>query len=254
MKLTVLGCAGSMSGPDSSASGFLVTAGSTAVTLDFGPGVMGRLLATHDPAALDAMVVTHLHADHMVDVIGMHVYRRWHPAGCLPTIPIYSPPAALERVRGVGGDGADEAYPEFEFRPVHDGTTVAVGELTLEFFAVEHTVEAYAVRVSGPSDLHAGTATLAYSGDTDACDGLVAAARGSDLFVCEAAFQEGRDTVRGVHLTGRRAAEAAAAAGAARLLVTHLQPWNDPEVTMAEVTAAYAGPAEVARAGAVLTL
>ena len=129
-----------------------------------------------------------------------------------------------------------------------------MGELSFEFFAVEHTAEAYAVRVTGPSDLHDGTATLTYSGDADACEGLVAAARGSDLFVCEAAFQEGRDTVRGVHLTGHRAGRAATAAQAARLLITHLQPWNDPQVTMAEVAGAFAGPAGLARAGAVLTL
>ena len=91
---------------------------------------------------------------------------------------------------------------------------------------------------------------MTYSGDTDACAGLVEAAREADLFLCEAAFQEGRDEVRGVHLTGRRAGEAAQRAGARRLVLTHLQPWNDTEVTLDEARATYTGPIELATADA----
>ena len=71
--------------------------------------------------------------------------------------------------------------------------------------------------------------SLTYSGDTDACDGLVAAARDVDLFLCEAGFVEGRDTVRGIHLTGERAGEVATQARARHLVLTHIQPWTELE-------------------------
>lgn len=264
MKLTVIGCTGSMSGPEGPASSYLVqgtapgadgTPATTSVLLDLGPGAMGRLLAHLDPAHLDLIALSHLHADHMVDMIGMHVYRRWYPGGELPVVPVLAPAGGVARLRGAGGDGDDENFDEFAFTDLADGFRHEVGCLTLDFFAVEHPVEAYAVRVTGPAEADPGRrVSLAYTGDTDACDGVVEAARGVDLLLSEAAFQEGRDAVRGIHLTGLRAGEAARDAGAARLVLTHLQPWNDAAVTAAEAASAYAGPVELARRDAVWVL
>ena len=92
--------------------------------------------------------------------------------------------------------------------------------------------------------------TLAYSGDTDSCDGLEEAARESDVFLCEAAFHEGRDdAIEGVHLTGKRAGAAASAASARRLLLTHLPVWNDANASVSEARETYAGDLAVAVAG-----
>ncbi|MPV37498.1 MBL fold metallo-hydrolase [Georgenia subflava] len=266
MRLTVVGCSGSMSGPASPASCYLVQADGVdpggrrrtySVLLDLGPGAMGALLNHVDPAALDLVAISHLHADHMVDLIGMQVYRRWHPDGGLAPLPVLAPSGALARVRGVGGDDEAEDYAgEFTFSEHVPGTAVQVGPLRIESFPVNHPVPAYGIRVSGPSSRPGGPAevSLAYTGDTDACDGVVALASGVDLLLSEAAFQEGRDTVRGVHLTGRRAGEVAASGGVRRLVLTHLQPWTDPEVVRAEAQGAYRGPVDIAAAGAVWTL
>ena len=90
MRLTIIGCSGSMSGPQSSASSYLVQADGVdtdgalrtySIVLDLGPGSMGQLLRHLDPAQLDAIAISHCHADHMVDLVGMHVYRRWLPTG-----------------------------------------------------------------------------------------------------------------------------------------------------------------------------
>jgi len=111
------------------------------------------------------------------------------------------------------------------------------------------------VRVTGPSS-SGGTATLAYTGDTDACSSVVELARDVDLLLSEAAFLEGRDDVveRGIHLTGRRAGQVATDAGARRLLLTHLPVWNDPAETLAEARGSYAGPVDVAKPGTVYEL
>lgn len=103
MRLTILGCSGSMSGPDGAASSYLLQADgydddgklrTYSIVMDFGPGAMGQLLRHLDPAELDAVFLSHLHADHCVDITGMQVYRRWFPTGPLPRIDVYSPRTA----------------------------------------------------------------------------------------------------------------------------------------------------------------
>src|SRR5690606_15598117 len=111
------------------------------------------------------------------------------------------------------------------------------------------------VRVSGPSEAEPGRRVLlAYTGDTDAGPGVDRLAAGADLLLAEAAFLEGRDLHRGIHLTGRRAGEVAARGGAGRLVLTHIPPWNDPAVTVAEAREVFSGPIVLAGPGLVLTI
>jgi ribonuclease BN (tRNA processing enzyme) len=95
-----------------------------------------------------------------------------------------------------------------------------------------------------------GGRSLVYSGDTGVSPALVELARGANLLLCEAAFHDGRDAVRDVHLSGREAAEHASAAGVERLVLTHLPPWNDPIRTLAEAAPVFTGECQVARPGA----
>ncbi|PJI94524.1 MBL fold metallo-hydrolase [Luteimicrobium subarcticum] len=268
MRVVVVGSAGSFAGPDGPASCYLVQAedgsGRTwSVVLDLGNGALGALQRHVDPFALDAVAVSHLHPDHFVDLCGLYVYRRYHPEhgsvrhpGLAP-LALWGPRGTARRLADAYGDGA--AAPDvdstFAVRTWEPARPTRIGPFVLEAFPVEHPVEAYAVRVTGPSERGLGmTAVLTYSGDTDACDGLVAAARDADVLLCEAAFVEGRDTVRGVHLTGRRAGEAARDAGAHRLVLTHLPAWNEPATALAEAGGVYDGPVAVARPGDVLAL
>jgi len=247
MKLTVIGCSGSMSGPDGPASAYLVETDTTAVLLDFGPGAMGRLLTMRDPATIDALLLSHLHTDHCADIIGMHVYRRWYPGGQMEPLPVYCPGDGLARTRGVGGDPDDEDYAgEFTFHQVQAGDETQIGDIRVEWFHAEHPVEACGLRLTGPNG-----ETLGYTGDTDYCDGEVSMAGGVDLLLSEAAFEEGRDEVRGIHLTGRRAGELAATAGARSLVLTHLQPWTCPDKATAEASDVFDGPVAVAASGSV---
>jgi ribonuclease BN (tRNA processing enzyme) len=264
MRLVVVGCAGSFAGPASHASSYLVQAedgtGRTwTIVLDLGSGAFGGLQRVVDPFALDAIAISHLHPDHFVDLCGLYVYRRYHPehgvvrTGRLDPLVVWGPEATERRLAAAYGTEADEDMRSaFVFRTWDTRRPTRIGPFELEPFRVEHPVEAYGIRVTGPSSLHPNQqATLAYTGDTDACDGAVELARGVDLLLAEAAFEDGRDAVRGVHLTGSRAGELATAAGAGRLVLTHLPAWNDPERVAAAARGTYVGPLAVAAPGAV---
>ncbi len=255
MKLTVVGCSGSFASPDSPASCYLVEAddadGRTwRVVLDLGSGALGPLQRYTRLDALDAVVLSHLHPDHMSDVCGLYVARRYAPGGpATVPLPVYGPSGTQERLRQAYGGEPSGLAETFDVREMTDARSMTFGPLTLTPHRVEHPVEAYGVRV----EAHAGprTEVLAYTGDTDVCDGLLRLAKGADLLLAEASFQEGRDAGRGVHLTGLRAGQVATDAGVRRLLLTHVPVWTDPEVVLAEARSAFPGAIALARPGSV---
>lgn len=265
MKLTVVGCTGSMSGPYSPASCYLVQGRGFDpdlgcermfnVVFDLGPGSFGQLWRYVDPRKIDAVVFSHLHADHMADVISLHVYRRWHPEGCLGPILLGGPTDLMSRVRGVDGAGEEETYAT-EFAPLllEDQVPFQVGPLKITPYTGWHTVEAYGFRVEGPSEGDVSkTVSLAYTGDTDYCDSMVYMASGVDLLLSEAGFTAA-DKIRGIHLTGERAAQLASDAGAQSLVLTHIQAWTDPEVVLREARQTWDGAISVAYSGATYTV
>lgn len=267
MKLTVIGCAGSFPGPDSAASCYLVQADDDAgqtwnVVLDLGSGALGPLQRLIDPGDIDLIGLTHLHPDHVADVCGLHVFLKYRPADPSrphrhPPVPVHGPFGTASRLGEMYGVEPGESLTEF--LAVHTwqpGRPVQIGPMSITPVAVEHPVPAYGIRVRGPSSLDPGrTVTIAYSGDTDACDGLDELATDADVLVAEAAFVEGRDdAIRGIHLTGRRAGQAAATGAARRLVITHVPAWNDPGVALAEARAVYDGPIDSARPGLVVLL
>lgn len=258
MRLTVLGCSGSGPGPRSPASGYLVHAGGTRLLLDLGNGAFGALQRHLDPWALDAAVLSHLHADHCADMSNLVVHRRYHPAppaGAV-ALPVYAPDGAAERLAAAYAASAEELGETdlsdvLDFRPVAGGGTVGGpgGGVVLRAAPVEHPVSAYAVR------LEHGGASLVYSGDTGPSAGLVELARGADVLLCEASWPHvvpGRwdEPPPGLHLSGRQAGEHATAAGVGRLLLTHVPAWCDPAAHLAEARAAFDGPVELVAADA----
>ena len=256
MKLTVVGCSGSFPSPESAASCYLVEAADDRgrtwrVVLDLGSGAVGPLQRYAPLDGLDAVFLSHLHPDHVSDVCGLYVARQYAPGGpVMGRLPVHGPAGTAERIRqAYGGDPAGLAAT-LDVREVCDGAPVRVGPFAVTPYRVEHPVEAYGLRV----ERHAGrrTEVLAYTGDTDSCDALIPLAKGADVLLAEASFQEGRDRTRGVHLTGLRAGRVAADAGCRRLVLTHVPVWTDPDVVVAEARSVFPGPVERARPGAVL--
>jgi len=248
MKLTVIGCSGSYPGPDSPASCYLLEAAADSRTwrilLDLGNGALGTLHEYADPLDVDAVLLSHLHADHCLDLSGYYVMRKYHPSGAQPRIPVYGPEGTADRMaRAYDLSPSPGMTNEFDFR-VYDEQPIHLGPFTIDVARVPHPVTAYALRVTdGPS-------SMVYSGDTGPCGALVELAKGADLLLAEASFQEGVDHPPDLHMTGKEAGEAAAAAGVGRLVLTHIPPWFDKQAAFDEARASYDGRLELARTGA----
>jgi len=264
-----VGTCGSVPGPDSAASCYLLRTDDGAgrehrALLDLGSGALGPLQGHLPPQDLDAVLLSHLHPDHSADLVPLHIWARYHPvtgtalraAGDLPVrrIALHGPPGSLEHlgallVRRDGTGAVDGQAPgedlgdTFREDPWSEGTAVRIGPLTVTPSRVAHSGQAYGLRIERDGRV------LAYTGDSDLCPALLDLARGADLLLAEATFQEGRDAARGVHLTGLRAGLLAARAGARRLVLTHVPPWNDPDTALAEAAGAYDGPIDLARPG-----
>lgn len=264
MKLTIIGCSGSMSGPNSAASCYLVQAEGIdslgiprvfSVVFDLGPGAFGKLWNYVDPTQIDAVVLSHLHADHCADLISMQVHRRWFPSGSLGPVPVYAPQGVKQRVRGLDGfSPRDDFEGEFRFEQLKQGLAIKVGPLEIIPFAAWHSVSAFAFRITGPSEKpDRAQAVLTYTGDTDECDTIVQAGLNSDLLLCECGFTEG-DKVRGIHLSGVRAGRVAQYANTKFLVLTHIQPWTDPMIPASEVRRIWPGKLDIAQAGRTFNL
>ncbi|WP_131103795.1 MBL fold metallo-hydrolase [Ornithinimicrobium sufpigmenti] len=251
MELTIVGCSGSVPGPDSPASSYLLTASDGTrdwrMLLDLGSGAFGALQRHIDPDTLDAVVLSHLHPDHCLDLTALKVWRSHGPGGSGADLPVYGPTGAAERMARANGVDKPSPMSGMTFRTLSDGQAFTLGPFGITPYRVRHPVTTFGLRVE------ADGAVFAYTGDTDTCPGLVPLMAGADLVLAEAAFVEGRDTARGLHLTGRRAAEAVVEAEergpVGRLLLTHLPPWTPPEVVLGEAREIWDGPTEVVRPG-----
>jgi ribonuclease BN (tRNA processing enzyme) len=242
MQVTIVGWSGSYPGPASPASCYLIDTGDFRLVLDLGNGALGALQQYTDITTVDAICLSHLHADHCIDMTGLSVVQNYHPAGPRPRIPVYGPSGTSERLsRALGSEhlGMDDA---FTFATLEPGTT-EIGPLRVTTGRVSHPVETFAFRIE-----HAGR-SLAYSADTGPCDELVRLAAGADVLLSEASFIDGTTQPPDLHLTAREAAQHAARAGAGELVLTHLVAWNDPAISLEQAKQAFDGPVRLAACG-----
>jgi ribonuclease BN (tRNA processing enzyme) len=257
MRLTVVGCSGSMPGPQSPASCYLLEAEGIGadgaprtwrIALDLGSGALGPLQRHVDPMTLDAVLLSHLHADHCLDLCGLYVMLKHSPVGPQPRprVPVWGPTGTAARLARAYDLAPEPGMNrEYEFAEWADAEPVEIGPFTVTPMRVNHPVEAYGLRVEADGQV------LAYTGDTDACEALESLCRNASLMLADAAFVDGRDESKGIHLSGRRAAQAALdAGGVQRLVLTHLPPWNDQADVVAQAREVWDGPLDVAEPGA----
>ena len=248
MRLTVVGCAGSLPGPDSAASCYLLEADGFRLVVDFGNGSLGALQRHAPLLGIDAVCLSHLHADHCVDLYSYSIARTYSPAGEQPPIPVYGPAGTAERIgliHDVTGD--KELAKRFTFETLEPGR-MTIGPFDVQLAHMNHTVETFGFRFTQ------GGRTITYTGDTGLSEAVPALAEGADVFLSEAAFLEGPDLPPDMHLTAREAAVYANRADVGSLVLTHLRPWNDPDAARQEAISAFGGVIDIATAGQVVDL
>jgi ribonuclease BN (tRNA processing enzyme) len=244
-------------------SGYLIQADETCLLLDCGSGVFGKLRAVWDYADVDAVVISHLHADHIMDLVpyasGL-IYAPRHqpvPVGGWPGTDdpprprLIAPPGARAAFRQLcAGGGMREEHIEKGFRleEYDPGDALEVGGLELRFQRVPHFLPTHAIEIS-----NAG-ARITYSADSSPSDELCAFARDTDLLLIEATLpRPEREGPRG-HLTPEEAGEHGRRAGARRVVLTHISDELDADWARAEAERGFGGPVELAHEGALYTV
>lgn len=219
MKLTVVGCAPSYtSHPGRSSSCYLVEHGGTRIVLDFGQGSFSELWRYCSPAEVSAIAISHMHADHNVDLIPLRHWVRYENRGYGPAL--FAPRELRARFGAFQSDS--DFLADLHGGPL-DGGSFLVGDLRIATGRVTHIPDSFAFRVA-PAD--GNGAGLVYSGDCGLADDLLPLIRAGDTLLCEAAFGTER-LVPGIHLTAAEAASVAGRGSAARLILTHILDRND---------------------------
>ena len=248
MRLTVIGCSGSFPGPESPASCYLIEAAGFRMILDLGSGSLGVLQRYADIYDIDAVCVSHSHADHCLDLCPYWVARNYGPHGPKPLMPVYGPPELADQMARAYGLETDPGMREiFDFVSLGPGVR-EIGPFRVTTATMNHVLPTQGFRIE-----HGGR-TLAYSADTGPTDALVDLARGADLLLCEASFVDGPDLPDGIHLSGAQAAQHATRAGVGRLMLTHFTPWNDTKLVVEQAVPHFDGPLDTACSGAVIDL
>ena len=246
LSLTVLGCATPYPSADNPCSGYLVSHDDTRVWMDAGTGTLGPLQRHTRLEDLDAIWISHLHADHSADLLTAYYALLYADIERDP-VPLYGPPGIADRLAAFLTNGPQRSPVEsaFAITELHDGHEAAVGSMRLTTRAVEHGIPAFAVRVD------AG-ASLTYSGDTAPCPNLTELATGTDVLLCEA--ESAVKTPDMAHHTPEDAGDTAAGAGADRLIVTHVGRFLTPQEAVSRASARYGGDVCYATPGTTFTV
>jgi ribonuclease BN (tRNA processing enzyme) len=242
VQVTIVGWAGSFPSQGSPASCYLVEADGFRLVLDLGNGALGALQQYTALTDVDAVCISHLHADHCIDMLGYSVFQNYYPGGQRPRIPVYGPAGTSDRLTQALGSSSTDIEQAFDITTLTPGST-QIGPLTIMTGRMRHPVETFGFRIE-----HGGH-VLAYSADTGPCDELVTLARGADVLLAEASFTDSPGLPPDLHMTAREAAGSAAAAGVGELVLTHLVAWNDPATSLEQASAAYRGPIRLASSG-----
>ncbi len=285
MRLTVLGGSAAIPNAGSGCAGFLVQEGETRVVLDLGPGTIGELRRHVDLADVDAVVISHLHVDHVLDVVALRHGLAFTPEPPTEPLTVWLPPegeallratlAPLEAWMPAGRfDGAvtlqeydpsralvfDGSGRAVMWPPAEGGRDESRGHrvggslatfgsdplLTLTFHRTVHDVPCWAIRADG------ATGTVIYGADGGPGSDLAAFARGADLLIAEATLIAGGGEPERGSLTASEAGELATRSNAKRLVLTHVWQEHGVERQREAAATSYDGPISVARPGLVL--
>jgi ribonuclease BN (tRNA processing enzyme) len=221
----------------------LVRTSGRTICLDLGAGALNALSAHVAPEDLDLIVISHLHPDHLIDLLALRVYMVWGP-GAGRQLRIVGPPGLADVIAGFGADGIGTALVFEELRGDAPASDLD-GDLTIRHRRVPHLDPTYATRID------AGGRSVCFGADCAPNDALAELADATDILITECSFGTAPVPAGAMHLNAGMAGAIAAAAGARRLVLTHCFPEWDPHVAADAAAAASGVPAVAATGGAV---
>lgn len=242
LRVHVVGSSGTFPSPGRPGSGYVIEHEATRVWCDAGPGTFISLPV--DPDLIDAVVISHQHPDHCSDVFA--AYHAWtYRPGPRDPVPLYAPQSVWDRIVGF-----IEKEPScFDFMPVGSGDVADIGSLRVEFVAMDHPVPTVGSRWEGADR------TLFFTADTGPGGGWAKLVDGVDVMLSEASLQgDTADKAVPHHLTASEAGQIARDAGVSRLTLTHIPPYLDPTISVAEAEKAFDRPVLLAVPGTSFTV
>jgi ribonuclease BN (tRNA processing enzyme) len=250
-QLTVLGGCGAWPEPARACSGFLLEHAGARIAIDLGYGTAPRLFAALDsPVAdgLDAVIISHHHPDHMVDLHAL-LRARWFGRRGASAIPLYAPDGVVTSLIELEDGDRTAVSKVFDWHPIPAPEQTA-GPFRLDSVLLPHYVPNAGIRLTAPG------LTVAYTGDTGPAPAVADLGRASDLFIVDATSRPGRaeSAASALNLTAAAAGQAAAAAAATRLMLTHFWPGNDRKASKADAARAFGGEILLAEEGTVVSL
>ncbi|MCS5497481.1 MBL fold metallo-hydrolase [Cnuibacter physcomitrellae] len=250
MDLTVLGSATPYPRPDEPASGYLVRTGTTAIWLDAGPGTLAELQRAIALRDLTAIVISHQHADHTSDLLTAYYALRFAEDRPARPVPLYAPRGMLEAMTAFLGASSRTGLPQaLEVRDLAEEGSAIIGGLEMAWAPVEHGMPAF-----GFTFAQHGEVLLGYSGDSAPGPAVDTALAGSTTVLIEAGTAAQLPTEPPVHHTPEEAGATAAAVGAARLVLTHIDSSITHEDARARARSTFPGEVIIARRGLTITL
>lgn len=251
MEITVLGCWAPYPRAGGACSGYLVRGSGLNILLEAGNGSLSRLMGELDFRRLDAVIVSHLHPDHYLDLYPLRhaIEGAGRDGSRTKPLKLFIPSMPAQKFEILEGfKKAFETIP-IERLPLEKapfGTPLRrldLGGLAVRFAPARHSLPGYALSITGAGK-------LVFSGDTAWTEELVELASGADLFLSEASGQDqDAEYLQDTHLTARQAGEAARQAGANRLMLTHFWPEYEPGLLSEEAGQSFGGPVLAAREG-----
>lgn len=245
MDLVVLGSDAMYARPGGATAGYLVREDGFNLWVDVGSGTLANAQRHLDLDDVGAVLISHRHPDHLVDMFPFFYFRQYGRETPAPATPLFGPPGVFDTMRGLlSGDAASEFATSFDFVEVDPGKDIEAGPFAIQTAPMAHPVPTLGLRVE------AAGAVLAYTADTGPTDHLAGLAEGAGILLAEATWQDDGGThPPDLHLTAADAGRAAASAGARRLILTHIKPGLDRDRSRREAAETFGGDVVVAEEG-----
>lgn len=240
MKITVVGFWHAYPEAGEAASGYLIEEEGYSVLIDCGSGVVSNVQRYIKLEHIDAVVLSHYHNDHVSDMGAFHYFRLLQP---------YIQEAPAKPVRVIGHKQDQNGFEGLSYKNIveaeayDEGEPLQLGPFTFYFYAVQHAVPCFAMKIAG------GSGSLFYTADTSYFKELADYAEGVDLLIAEASLYSGQDGSGPGHMTSTEAAEIASRAAVKELLLTHLPHFGSHETLLEEAGSVYEGPVYLASSG-----